>query len=81
MATVTRVMRSCDICGNEKDVQTWTFGLEGKAYEIDLCPKDGKDLGKVAAGYISNARQAPTRHGQRRGGSGRRLSGYRPGHR
>jgi Lsr2 len=77
MATVTQVMRSCDICGKEKDVQTWTFGLEGKTYEIDLCPKDGRDLGKVAAGYISNARRASARQGQRRGGRARRLSGHR----
>jgi hypothetical protein len=73
-------MRTCDICGSEKDVQTWTFGLEGKTYEIDLCPKDGKDLDKVAARYVSNARQAPTRKGQWRGGPSRRVSGNRPGH-
>jgi hypothetical protein len=72
MATVTDVVLSCDVCGNAKDVQTWTFGLDGKTYEIDLCPKDGKDLGKVAAGYVSKARQAGARQGHRRGGRTRR---------
>lgn len=71
MATVTQVMRTCDVCGNAKDIETSTFGIDGKTYEIDLCAKDGKDLGKVAAGYISKARKA-TRQGQRRGGHGPR---------
>jgi hypothetical protein len=66
MATVTQMMLTCDVCGNAKDVQTRTFGLDGKAYEIDLCPKDGKNLDKVAAGYISKARRATAGQGQRR---------------
>jgi Lsr2 len=68
MATVTEVMLTCDMCGNAKDVQTRAFRLDGKAYEIDLCPKDGKDLDKVAARYISKARQPATGQRQRRGG-------------
>jgi Lsr2 protein len=68
MATITQVMLTCDICGNTKDVQAQAFGLDGKAYAIDLCPKDGKDLDKVAARYIPKARQAAAGQGQRRGG-------------
>jgi hypothetical protein len=67
MATVSQVMLTCDVCGNAKDVQTRKFGIDGKAYEIDLCPKDSKNLGKVAAGYIAKARRAAARQGQRRG--------------
>ena len=66
MATVSQVMLTCDVCGNAKDVQTRKFGIDGKAYEIDLCPKDGKNLDKVAAGYISKARRATAGQGQRR---------------
>ena len=67
MATVTQVMLTCDVCGNTKGVQTRTFTLDGKTYAIDLCPKDGKDLSKVASGFISNARRAAARQGRRRG--------------
>ena len=49
MTTVTQVTLTCDVCGNAKDVKTWTFGLDGKAYEIDLCRKDGNALSRVAA--------------------------------
>jgi hypothetical protein len=61
-------MLTCDVCGNTKDIKTWTFGLDGKAYEIDLCPKDGNGLSKVTAGYTSNARKAGAGHTSRRDG-------------
>jgi hypothetical protein len=57
MATLTQVTLTCDVCGKAKDVQTRTIGLDGKTYEIDLCPKDGKGLSKAAAEYVSNARK------------------------
>jgi Gas vesicle synthesis protein GvpL/GvpF/Lsr2 len=57
MATVTQVMRICDVCGDAKDVKTWTFGLDSKAYEIDLCRKDGNALGRVTDKYIAKARK------------------------
>jgi len=84
MATVTQVMLTCDMCGNAKDVQTRTFRVDGKAYEIDLCPKDGIDLDKVTARYISKARQATAkqaaaRQRQRRGGRRPRLPVFRLG--
>ena len=64
MATVTQVKLTCDVCGNANNVKTWTFGLDGKAYEIDLCQKDGNALGRVAARYIAKARKVTA--GQRR---------------
>ena len=71
MATRTRVMLSCDMCGNAKDVQTRVFGLDGKTYEIDLCPKDGEGLSKVEARYRSKARKVTAKHTPRH-------NGYRP---
>lgn len=68
MATVTRVTRTCDVCGDAKDIQTWTFGFDSKTYEVDLCPKDGNDLGKLKAEYIPEARKATPKQSQRRGG-------------
>jgi hypothetical protein len=60
MATLTQVTLTCDVCGKAKDVQTRTIGLDGKSYEIDLCPKDGKGLSKAAGDYVSNARKVTT---------------------
>jgi len=73
MATVTQVTLTCDVCGNAKDVKNWTFGLDGKAYEIDLCRKDGNALGRVTAGYIAKARKVTARPGQRQQGGRPRL--------
>ena len=71
MATVTQVKLTCDVCGATNDVKTRTFGLDGQAYEIDLCRKDGNALGRVAARYVAKARKATA---QRR----RRQQGARP---
>ncbi len=68
MATLTQVTLTCDVCGKPKDVQTRTIGLDGKTYEIDLCPKDGKGLSKAAAGYVSNARKITARQAPRENG-------------
>jgi hypothetical protein len=65
MATVTRVTLTCDLCGGAADVATWTFGLDGKAYEIDLCRKDRTALDRVAARYIAKARKVSARPGHR----------------
>src|SRR5581483_10179639 len=75
MATVTRVTLTCDLCGDVQDVTTRTFELDGEAYEIDLCPKDGKALGKIAAGYLAKARKVIARPGHR---AARRQRGGRP---
>jgi hypothetical protein len=61
------------VCGNAKDVKTWTFELDGKAYEIDLCRKDGNALGRVTAGYIAKARKVTARSGQRQHGGRSRV--------
>lgn len=68
MATVTRVMLTCDVCGNAEDIQTWTLGLDGKTYEVDLCQKDGQGLSKVAAGYVPKARKVTARQSTRQNG-------------
>jgi Gas vesicle synthesis protein GvpL/GvpF/Lsr2 len=65
MATVARVTLTCDLCDDTEDVTTWTFGLDGKAYEIDLCRKDGTALDRVAARYIAQARKVSARPGHR----------------
>jgi gas vesicle protein GvpL/GvpF/Lsr2 protein len=68
MTTHTRTMLICDICGNAKDVQTQKFGLDDKAYEIDLCPKDGKGLSNAAAGYVSRARKVTAKRSAQHNG-------------
>jgi hypothetical protein len=68
MATVTRITLACDMCGSAEDVQTRTIGLDGTAYEIDLCPEDGRRLSQVAAGYLPNARKITARRGRRHHG-------------
>ncbi len=75
MATVTQVRLTCDVCGNAWDVKTRMFELDGKAYEVDLCPEDGEALDRVAAGYISKARKVTARLGHR---PGRRRHGGTP---
>ena len=60
MVALTQVTLTCDVCGNAKGVQTRKLGLDGKAYEVDLCPKDSKGLSQVTAGYVSKARRCPT---------------------
>jgi len=66
MATVTQAQLTCDVCGDTNDVKTRTFGLDGKAYVIDLCRKDGNALGKVAARYIAQARKVTAQRPRRR---------------
>ena len=68
MATLTQLMLTCDLCGNAKDVRTRTVGLDGQAYEIDLCPKDSNGLSQAAASYMSKARKIPARRSPRRSG-------------
>ena len=68
MATRTQVMLSCDVCGNTNDVRTRAFGLDGKSYEIDLCPKDSRSLRDFAAGYVSEARKVTAGDSLRGGG-------------
>jgi hypothetical protein len=56
MVTLTQVTLTCDVCGDAEKVQTRTIGLDGRTYEVDLCPDDSKRLSKAAARYVSKAR-------------------------
>jgi hypothetical protein len=69
MATVTQATLTCDVCGGTNDVKTRKFALDGEAYEIDLCRKDGNALGKVAARYTAKARKVTARRRRRPRGS------------
>jgi Gas vesicle synthesis protein GvpL/GvpF/Lsr2 len=73
MATVTQVKLTCDVCGDTNDVKTRTFELDGKAYVIDLCRKDGSALDRVAARYTAKARKVTAKRGSRRRGGKRRA--------
>jgi Lsr2 len=68
MTTVTQVKLTCDVCGDTNEVKTRTFGLDGKAYEIDLCRKDGNALGRVAARYVAKARKVTAKRRRRQHG-------------
>jgi len=68
MTTITQVKLTCDVCGDTNDVKTRTFGLDGKAYEIDLCRKDGNALGRVAARYVAKARKVTAKRRRRQNG-------------
>jgi hypothetical protein len=73
MATVTQAQLTCDVCGDTKNIKTRTFGLDGKAYVIDLCRKDGNALDRVAARYTAKARKVTAKRGSRRRGGKRRA--------
>jgi Gas vesicle synthesis protein GvpL/GvpF/Lsr2 len=75
MATLRKVTLTCDVCGEGEDVKTWLFGLDGRAYKIDLCREDGNGLAGVAAGYIAKARKVDTRPGRRHYGGRRHVRG------
>jgi hypothetical protein len=77
MATITKKIFTCDVCGDATDVQTCAFGFDGKRYEIDLCPKDSNGMNKVVAGYAPQARKVTARQGQRR--NSHRPKASRPG--
>jgi hypothetical protein len=78
MATLTQVTLTCDMCGNAKGVQTRTIGLDGKTYEVDLCPKDSKGLSKAAASYVSKARKTTARRGPGHNGHRPRSRAHTP---
>ena len=73
MATVTQAQFTCDVCGGTKDVKTRAFTLDGKAYVIDLCRKDGSALDRVAARYTAKARKVTAKRSSRRHGGRRRA--------
>ena len=56
MAQQTTVILTDDIDGG-KAVETVSFGLDGKQYEIDLGTKNAKNLRKAVAAYIDAGRK------------------------
>ena len=56
MAQQTTVTLTDDIDGG-KAVETVSFGLDGKQYEIDLGTKNAKNLRKAVAAYIEAGRK------------------------
>ena len=64
MAQQTTVILTDDIDGG-KAVETVSFGLDGKQYEIDLGAKNAKNLRKAVAAYIGAARKVKANVGNR----------------
>ena len=64
MAQQTTVTLTDDIDGS-KAVETVSFGLDGKHYEIDLGAKNAKNLRKVVAAYIDAGRKIKANGGTR----------------
>ena len=64
MAQQTTVILTDDIDGG-KAVETVSFGLDGKQYEIDLGAKNAKNLRKAVAAYIEAGRKVKTTAGTR----------------
>ena len=69
MAQRVQVTLVCDLHGDETPAgETVTFGLDGSAYQIDLCRDHASELRETFAGYVGAARRA----------SGRSTSAARP---
>src|SRR3954463_7668021 len=78
MAQRVQVILVCDLHeGEVEGTETITFGLDGSAYEIDVCEAHGKELRDAYAPFVGAARRAgrTTGGGQRRGGRGARSGG------
>lgn len=56
MAQTVQILMQDDIDGSTEDIQSTTFALGNKAYEIDLGPKNLQALQDALAPYISAAR-------------------------
>jgi hypothetical protein len=64
MAQQTTVILTDDIDGG-KAVETVSFGLDGKQYEIDLGAKNAKNLRKAITAYVEAGRKVKTTAGAR----------------
>jgi hypothetical protein len=60
MAQQRTIILTDDIDGT-KAVETVSFGLDGKQYEIDLGAKNAKNLRKAVAAYIEAGRKVSVR--------------------
>lgn len=66
MAQKVQVLLVCDVCeGGKPGSETIGFGLDGSAFEIDLCDKHAKNLRDSVATYVGAARKAPAGRGGR----------------
>ncbi len=62
MAQRTIVFLEDDLGGGDAD-ETLAFGLDGRAYEIDLSTKNANALRKALAPYVAKARKVSSRSG------------------
>jgi hypothetical protein len=78
MAQKVQVLLVCDLHDDEVEAsETVAFGLDGSAYEIDVCEQHGAELRDAFAPYVGAARRAgrsPLSPAQRRGGRGGRSA-------
>ena len=71
--TETIVRLTDDVDGSSDGVETISFALDGTAYEIDLGPKNAKQLRNDLATWVGHARKA-----KRDPGRARRTGGSKP---
>lgn len=71
MAQKVEVLLTCDMESGDKpgDV-TITFGIDGAAYEIDLCDKHAKQFRDSLSAYVASGRRASQAGSRRRRASG-----------
>ncbi|HEX4017711.1 MAG TPA: Lsr2 family protein [Frankiaceae bacterium] len=62
MAQRTIVFLEDDLAGGDAE-ETLSFGLDGRAYEIDLNTKNAAALRKALAPYVAGARKVSIRNG------------------
>ena len=76
MAQRVQVILVCDLHeGEVEGTETIAFGLDGSAYEIDVCEAHAKELRDAYAPFVGAARRA----GRSAGGGQRRSRGSRSG--
>ena len=78
MAQKVQVLLVCDLHADEVEgSETIAFGLDGSAYEIDVCDAHGAELRDAFAPFVGAARRAgrsPVTPAQRRGGRAGRAA-------
>jgi hypothetical protein len=79
MAQRVQVLLVCDLHeGDVEGTETVAFGLDGSAYEIDVCAQHGAALRDAFAPFVGAARRAGRSAAPaRRGGRGRSGGGER----
>ncbi|MDX6196928.1 MAG: hypothetical protein QOJ79_79 [Actinomycetota bacterium] len=78
MAQRVQVILVCDLHeGEVEGTETISFGLDGSAYEIDVCEAHGRELRDAYAPFVGAARRAgrSAGGGQRRSGRAARSGG------